>query len=108
MHRAPSELTEVRLALLYDAEGFGGETTMRAKVIRKLIDEIRLLRSELIDAETRPEGPMRPANVCEPPGEGKLAKRAGGPYRLFERRARQRRSRSWVGLLLLLFFLGYD
>ena len=53
----PSGLTEERLALLYDAEGFGGETTIRAKVVRELIDEIRLLRSELIDAEARPEGP---------------------------------------------------
>ncbi len=48
----PTGLTEERLALLYDAKGFGGETTMRAKVVRELIDEIRLLRSELMDAET--------------------------------------------------------
>lgn len=29
------------------AEGFGGETTMRAKVFRELINEIRALRIEL-------------------------------------------------------------
>jgi hypothetical protein len=53
----PSGLTEERLTLLYDAEGFGGETTMRAKVIRELIDEIRVLRSELRQAETDKDGP---------------------------------------------------
>jgi len=42
-----SPLTEARLSLLYDADGFGGEKTMRAKVIRDLIDEIRALRREL-------------------------------------------------------------
>ena len=42
-----SALPEERLASLYDAPGFGGETTMRAKVIRELIDEIRRLRREL-------------------------------------------------------------
>ena len=51
----PSGLTEERLASLYNAEGFGGEKTMRAKVIRELIDEIRVLRSELLHAEARPE-----------------------------------------------------
>src|SRR5689334_13936223 len=40
-------LPEARLASLYDAPEFGGETTMRAKVIRELIDEIRRLRHEL-------------------------------------------------------------
>ncbi len=45
--------TEQRLASLYDAEGFGGEKTMRAKVIRELIDKIRLLRAELLQAGTR-------------------------------------------------------
>jgi hypothetical protein len=44
-----SGLTEQRLALLYNGEGFGGETTMRAKVIRELIDEIRTLRLELAE-----------------------------------------------------------
>ncbi len=40
-------LPDSRLDALYDAEGFGGETTMRAKVIRELIDEIRRLRRQL-------------------------------------------------------------
>jgi hypothetical protein len=43
-------LTDSRLDSLYGAEGFGGEKTMRAKVIRELIDEIRTLRRELADA----------------------------------------------------------
>jgi hypothetical protein len=47
----PSGWTGERFASLYDADGFGGEKTMRAKVIRELIDEIRLFRSELIEAE---------------------------------------------------------
>jgi hypothetical protein len=42
-----SRFTEERLESLYVAEGFGGETTMRAKVTRELIDEVRSLRSEL-------------------------------------------------------------
>ena len=45
-----STLTDSRLDSLYGAEGFGGEKTMRAKVIRELIDEIRTLRRELADA----------------------------------------------------------
>ncbi len=53
----PSGLTEERLALLYNGEGFGGEKTMRARVIRELIDEIRVLRSELLQAETGQDGP---------------------------------------------------
>jgi len=52
----PSGLTEERLASLYIAEGFGGEKTMRAMVIRELIDEIRVLRSELRQSEP-PSGP---------------------------------------------------
>ena len=51
----PSGLTEERLASLYVAEGFGGEKTMRAMVIRELIDEIRVLRSELLQTEPRPD-----------------------------------------------------
>ncbi len=51
----PSGLTEDRLASLYVAEGFGGEKTMRAMVIRELIDEIRVLRSELLQFEPRPD-----------------------------------------------------
>lgn len=42
-------LTESRLDSLYVSEGFGGEKSMRAKVIRELIDEIRALRQELGD-----------------------------------------------------------
>lgn len=42
-----SRLTESRLDSLYTAGDFGGERTMRAKVIRELIDEIRALREEL-------------------------------------------------------------
>jgi hypothetical protein len=45
-----STLTDSRLDSLYRGEGFGGEKTMRAKVIRELIDEIRTLRRELADA----------------------------------------------------------
>lgn len=43
-------MTEERLASLYESDGFGGEKTMRAKVIRELIDEIRRLRREVADA----------------------------------------------------------
>jgi hypothetical protein len=32
---------------LYEADGFGGEKTMRARVIRELINEIRALRRRL-------------------------------------------------------------
>ena len=46
-------MTEARLASLYDSEGFGGERTMRAKVIRELIDEIRMLRRELAQARAQ-------------------------------------------------------
>lgn len=48
-HRVPT-LTDSRLDSLYVSEGFGGERTMRAKVIRELIDEIRTLRVELVAA----------------------------------------------------------
>jgi hypothetical protein len=47
--RPATGLTEERLASLYEGDGFGGEKTMRAKVIRELIDEVRLLRRELAD-----------------------------------------------------------
>ena len=53
-----STLTESRLASLYESEGFGGEKTMRAKVIRELIDEIRALRNEL--AVTPTQSAFRP------------------------------------------------
>ena len=48
-----SALPDSRLDSLYEAEGFGGEKTMRAKVFRELIDEIRLLRRELDEARKR-------------------------------------------------------
>jgi hypothetical protein len=41
-----TSLTDARLASLYSGAGFGGDNTMRAKVIRELIDEIRMLRAE--------------------------------------------------------------
>lgn len=46
-----STLTDERLRLIYEGDGFGGEKTMRAKVVRELIDEIRSLRRELELAE---------------------------------------------------------
>jgi hypothetical protein len=46
-------MTEARLSSLYESEGLGGEKTMRAKVIRELIDEIRVLQRELAQAEGR-------------------------------------------------------
>lgn len=49
--RRVSSLTDSRLDSLYVSDGFGGETTMRAKVIRELIDEIRWLRRELAERE---------------------------------------------------------
>lgn len=57
--RRVSGLTDERLNSLYDADGFGGEKTMRAKVIRELIDEIRELRRELVTGPTTPD-PSRP------------------------------------------------
>jgi hypothetical protein len=50
-----SGLTDERLNSLYDADGFGGEKTMRAKVIRELIDEIRELRCELVTGRPAPD-----------------------------------------------------
>jgi hypothetical protein len=52
-----SSLTDERLNLLYTGKDFGGETTMRAAVIRELIDEIRALRLEVArsgDVERQP------------------------------------------------------
>jgi hypothetical protein len=49
-----SNLTDARLQSLYDGEGFGGDKTMRARVIRELIDEIRFLRCELRWGRTSP------------------------------------------------------
>ena len=57
--RRVSGLTDERLNSLYDADGFGGEKTMRAKVIRELIDEIRELRRELVTGPSAPD-PARP------------------------------------------------
>ena len=54
-----SSLTDDRLAALYVGEGFGGDNTMRAKVIRELIDEIRTLRAELADPRTSERQPKR-------------------------------------------------
>ena len=48
-----SKLTDERLDLLYNADDFGAEKTMRARVIRELIDEIRLLRDEARADESR-------------------------------------------------------
>ena len=48
-----SSLPNSRLDSLYESEGFGGEKTLRAKVMRELIDEIRILRRELDEAATR-------------------------------------------------------
>ena len=42
-----------RFLLRFDRE-FGGEKTLRAKVIRELIDEIRQLRSDLARAQPPP------------------------------------------------------
>jgi hypothetical protein len=44
-----------RLDSLYRSERFGGEQTIRAKVIRELIDEIRLLRRQLAEIDVRPD-----------------------------------------------------
>jgi hypothetical protein len=50
-----SRFTDARLDSLYRSEGFGGERTMRAKVIRELIDEIRALRRQVADTEALPD-----------------------------------------------------
>lgn len=42
-----SKLTDERLDSLYVADDFGGAKTMRARVIRELIEEIRGLRAQL-------------------------------------------------------------
>lgn len=59
-----SSLPEGRLQLIYEGEGLGGEKTMRAKVIRELIDEIRALRLELqraVESRTAADPPERMA-----------------------------------------------
>jgi hypothetical protein len=50
-------LTDARLDSLYRSEGFGGDQTMRARVIRELIDEIWLLRRQLAELHVAPDGP---------------------------------------------------
>ncbi len=52
-------MTDERLTALYESDGFGGEKTMRAKVIRELIDDIRILRKELAEID-RQEPVSRP------------------------------------------------
>lgn len=54
-----SRMTDERLTALYESDGFGGEKTMRAKVIRELIDDIRILRKELAEID-RQEPVSRP------------------------------------------------
>jgi hypothetical protein len=51
-----STLTDARLDSLYQADGFGGEKTMRARVIRELIDEIRALRRRLSELDSSAGG----------------------------------------------------
>lgn len=54
-----SRLTDERLDALYIGVGFGGESTMRAKVIRELIDEIRKLRRERASVDKSGEDTTR-------------------------------------------------
>ena len=57
-----SSLPDGRIQLIYEGEGLGGEKTMRAKVIRELIDEIRALRQELqraVESRTDAHSPER-------------------------------------------------
>jgi hypothetical protein len=63
-------LPDSRLDSLYEAEGFGGEKTMRAKVFRELIDEIRLLRREL-DEATKRHPASRPGATSGSCGDGR-------------------------------------
>ncbi len=55
-----SRLTDARLDSLYDADGFGGEKTMRARVVRELIDEIRALRRHHGDTREGSRQDLRP------------------------------------------------
>ena len=52
-------LTDERLDGLYIGEGFGGDSTLRARVIRELVDEIRALRRELGSPTPDDGGPER-------------------------------------------------
>ncbi len=49
-----SRLTEARLDSLYNSDGFGEEKTIRARVIRALIDEIRSLRAQIDEGTCSP------------------------------------------------------
>ena len=66
-------LSGSRLDALYEADGFGGETTMRAKVIRELIDEIRELRRRVDGAPAQP--PRRGSGEPEPDGASRIEQR---------------------------------
>jgi len=55
-------LPDARLDALYDGEGFGGDRTMRARVIRELIDEIRALRRQTGEMTV-----TRPQTSTDPP-----------------------------------------
>jgi hypothetical protein len=56
-------LTDERLASIYEGEGFGGGTSMRAKVVRELVDEIRSLRHELASVRAREPFPDSPPDA---------------------------------------------
>ncbi|MCA1703439.1 MAG: hypothetical protein LC808_09345 [Actinobacteria bacterium] len=60
-----SRLTEARLDSLYNSDGFGGEKTMRARVIRELIDEIRTLRAQIDAGDHGP--PVRSTSPMSDP-----------------------------------------
>jgi hypothetical protein len=50
-----SRSDDARLDSLYDGDGFGGDKTMRAMVIRELIDQIRALRHHLAELDVHSE-----------------------------------------------------
>jgi hypothetical protein len=60
-----TSLPESRLHSLYEAEGFGGEKTMRARVLRELIDEIRILRHEIDEATKRHPASRPPGDIWD-------------------------------------------
>ena len=51
--------TDERVDGLYIGEGSGGDNTLRARVIRELVDEIRALRRELGSPMLAGDGPER-------------------------------------------------
>lgn len=62
--------------MLYEAPAFGGETTMRARVIRELIDEIRRLRAIVEDSSTSHPRSRRLVVARDKPfGEGNTLQR---------------------------------